>query len=173
MAPAPPQKDHCVTLEKHGWSHYFDVDLLDGEGPDLELPHPERQDHPGKTTSADITKYDSMLVLSHFKGHAMGGYGGALKQLSIGVASAYGKSYIHGAGHPEKMWSTDQDLFLSSMADAASSVINFFKGQLAYVNVMKEHIRRLRLRQQRGAALHEGHRHPRFHRPGCRRPGLP
>lgn len=130
-------KDHRVTLEKHGWSHYFDVDLLDGEGPDLELPIPNgktiRKNYVGK----DITKYDSMLVLSHFKGHAMGGYGGALKQLSIGVASAYGKGYIHGAGHPESMWSTDQDLFLSSMADAASSVINFFKGQLAYVNVMK------------------------------------
>lgn len=130
-------KDHRVTLEKHGWSHYFDVDLLDAEGPDLELEIPNGATIKKNYVGKDITKYDSMLVLSHFKGHAMGGYGGALKQLSIGVASAHGKAYIHGAGHPESMWSTDQDLFLSSMADAASSVINFFKGQLAYVNVMK------------------------------------
>ena len=77
-----------------------------------------------------------MLVLSHFKGHPMGGYGGALKQLSIGCASSYGKAYIHGAGGPSKLWAADHDLLLESMADAASSVVNFFKEKIAYINVM-------------------------------------
>ena len=85
----------------------------------------------------NIVEYDSMLVLSHFKGHPMGGYGGALKQLSIGVASSYGKAYIHGAGVPANIWSADHDSFLESMADAAGSVIEYFKGNLVYVNVMK------------------------------------
>ena len=85
----------------------------------------------------NLARYDSMLVLSHFKGHPMGGYGGALKQLSIGVASSYGKAYIHGAGHADELWSADHNLFLESMADAASSVVNYLKGQLAYINVMK------------------------------------
>ena len=85
----------------------------------------------------DILNYDSMLVLSHFKGHPMGGYGGALKQLSIGVASSYGKAYIHGAGVPENLWTADHDAFLESMADAAGSVVDFFRGNLIYVNVMK------------------------------------
>lgn len=85
----------------------------------------------------DIRNYDSMLVLSHFKGHPMGGYGGALKQLSIGVASSYGKAYIHGAGEPDKLWTADHDLFLESMADAAGSVVEYFKDRIAYVNVMK------------------------------------
>ena len=78
-----------------------------------------------------------MLILSHFKGHPMGGYGGALKQLSIGVASSFGKAYIHGAGEPEKIWTSDHDSFLESMADAAGSIVEFFKGNLAYINVMK------------------------------------
>lgn len=84
-----------------------------------------------------IVNYDSMLVLSHFKGHPMGGYGGALKQLSIGVASSYGKAYIHGAGDPKNLWGSDHDSFLESMADAASSVVSYFKGQMVYINVMK------------------------------------
>ena len=78
-----------------------------------------------------------MLVLSHFKGHPMGGYGGALKQLSIGVASSYGKAYIHGAGEVEKIWTADHDSFLESMADAAKSVVEYFKGNIIYINVMK------------------------------------
>jgi uncharacterized Fe-S center protein len=78
-----------------------------------------------------------MLVLSHFKGHPMGGYGGALKQLSIGVASSFGKAYIHGAGEPEKIWTADHDSFLESMADAAANIVDYFKGNLLYVNVMK------------------------------------
>ena len=128
---------HLRLFEDHGWNKYFTVDLLDAQGPDLELDIPQgkviRKNYVGK----DIVNYDSMLVLSHFKGHPMGGYGGALKQLSIGVASSYGKAYIHGAGVPEHIWSADHDAFLEAMADAAGSVVEYFKGQLVYVNVMK------------------------------------
>ncbi len=128
---------HLQTLKKHGWSRYFDVDLLDAQGPDLELDIPGGKRIQKNYVGKNIAKYNSMLVLSHFKGHPMGGYGGAIKQLSIGVASSYGKAYIHGAGEPEKIWTADHDLFLESMADAALSVIKYFKGNMAYVNVMK------------------------------------
>lgn len=128
---------HLKTLEKHGWSQYFKVDLLDGEGPDLELDIPDGKVIQKNYVGKDLAQYDSMLVLSHFKGHPMGGYGGALKQLSIGVASSYGKAYIHGAGEPEKIWTADHTLFLESMADAAKSVVDYFKGNIVYVNVMK------------------------------------
>lgn len=128
---------HLRTLSKHGWSEHFKVDLLDAEGPDLELDIPDGKVIKKNYIGKDIVNYDSMLVLSHFKGHPMGGYGGALKQLSIGVASSYGKAYIHGAGEPEKIWTADHDLFLESMADAAKSVVDYFKGNMAYVNVMK------------------------------------
>ena len=128
---------HLRTLSKHGWSEHFKVDLLDAEGPDLELDIPDGKVIKKNYIGKDIVNYDSMLVLSHFKGHPMGGYGGALKQLSIGVASSYGKAYIHGAGEPEKIWTADHDLFLESMADAAKSVVDYFKGNTAYVNVMK------------------------------------
>ena len=128
---------HRRLIADHGWNRYFSVDLLDAQGPDLELDIPDgkviRKNYVGK----DIVNYDSMLVLSHFKGHPMGGYGGALKQLSIGVASSYGKAYIHGAGVPEHIWSADHNSFLEAMADAAGSVVEHFKGQLVYVNVMK------------------------------------
>ena len=128
---------HIKTLADHGWSKYFKVDLLDAAGPDLELPIPNGRVIQKNYVGKDIVNYDSMLVLSHFKGHPMGGYGGAIKQLSIGVASSFGKAYIHGAGDPEKIWSADHDSFLESMADAAQSVIDYFHGQVAYVNVMK------------------------------------
>lgn len=128
---------HLETIAKHGWSKYFRVDLLDGEGPDLELAIPEGKRIQKNFVGKNIVNYDSMLVLSHFKGHPMGGYGGALKQLSIGVASSYGKAYVHGSGEPEKIWTSDHDAFLESMADAALSVIKYFKGNIVYVNVMK------------------------------------
>lgn len=128
---------HRELLKDHGWSKYFAVDLLDAQGPDLELDIPGGKRIQKNFVGKDIAGYDSMLVLSHFKGHPMGGYGGALKQLSIGVASSYGKAHIHGAGDPEKLWTADHDSFLESMADAAGSVIDFFKGNLLYVNVMK------------------------------------
>ena len=128
---------HLVTIREHGWNRDFDVEILDDEGPDevFEIPNGKviQKNYVGK----NIKKYDSLLVLSHFKGHPMGGYGGALKQLSIGVASAFGKAYIHGAGVPEEIWTADHDSFLRSMADAASSVVEYFKGNAIYVNVMK------------------------------------
>lgn len=128
---------HLKTIEKHGWSRYFNVDLLDAEGPDLVLDIPDGKVIQKNYVGKDIANYNGMLVLSHFKGHPMGGYGGALKQLSIGCASSYGKAYIHGAGIPEDIWTADHDLFLESMADAASSVHDYFKDNIVYINVMK------------------------------------
>ena len=128
---------HRKLFEYHGWLEHYTVDLLDAEGPDLELPIPNGKAIQKNFVGKDITAYDSMLVLSHFKGHPSGGYGGALKQLSIGCASSYGKAYIHGAGDPEKFWTVDHDSFLRSMADAAGSVVELFKGNIVYVNVMK------------------------------------
>lgn len=128
---------HRRLLADHGWSRSFPVDLLDAEGPDLELPIPGGKVIQKNFVGKDLLRYDSLLVLSHFKGHPVGGYGGALKQLSIGIGSSYGKAYIHGAGDVEKIWSSDHDSFLESMADAASSVVNFFNGNALYVNVMK------------------------------------
>lgn len=128
---------HLKTIEKHGWSRYFDVDLLDAEGPDLVLDIPDGKVIQKNYVGKDIANYNGMLVLSHFKGHPMGGYGGALKQLSIGCASSYGKAYIHGAGVPEDMWTANHDLFLESIADAASSVHDYFKDNIVYINVMK------------------------------------
>ena len=133
---------HKKLLEEHNWNKYFNVDLMDEEGPDkvLEIPNGKvlKENFVGK----DIDNYDSMLVLSHFKGHPMGGYGGALKQLSIGCASSEGKSWIHSAGQSKnqyEIWNNlpEQDKFLESMADAASSVHNLFKGRIVYINVMK------------------------------------
>lgn len=128
---------HLALLEDHGWNRYFTVDLLDAQGPDLELPIPKGKVIHKNFVGKDIANYDSMLVLSHFKGHPMGGYGGALKQLSIGFASSFGKAYIHGAGDPKQLWTADHDSFLESMADAASSVVEYFKGNAVYINVMK------------------------------------
>ena len=133
---------HKKLIEEHGWNKYFTVDLLDAEGPDLELDIPNGRVIKENYVGKDLVNYDSMLVLSHFKGHAMGGYGGALKQLSIGCASSDGKSWIHTAGktrHQEELWSkvAEQDKFLESMADAASSVIDYFKGNIVYINIMK------------------------------------
>lgn len=130
-------KKHLKTLEEHGWSRYFKVDLLDAQGPDLELPIPGGKRIQKNFVGKNLAEYDSLLVLSHFKGHPMGGFGGALKQLSIGVASSFGKAYIHGAGDPEAIWTAEHDSFLESMADATSSVVEFFHGNAVYINVMK------------------------------------
>ena len=131
---------HQVLMEKHGWNKYFDVDIMDAEG-DLELDIPNGKVIKKNYVGKNISNYDSMLVLSHFKGHPMGGYGGALKQLSIGVASSSGKTYIHTAGKTvkqEELWdnTAEQNLFLESMADAASSVVNYFNGNIIYINVL-------------------------------------
>ena len=128
---------HKKLMEYHGWSHYFPVDILDAEGPDMELAIPAGKKINRNLVGKNLANYDSILVLSHFKGHPMGGYGGALKQLSIGLASSFGKAWIHGVGEPEKKWTADHDSFLESMADAAYSVVEYFGGKIAYINVMK------------------------------------
>lgn len=132
---------HLKLLEYHGWSHYFPVDLMDAEGPDLELPIPGGKQLHKNLVGKNLANYDSMLVLSHFKGHPMGGFGGALKQLSIGCGSSAGKAYIHSAGVTDdqyQVWDhvAPQDAFLEAMADAASSVVKHFNGNMAFVNIM-------------------------------------
>ena len=135
-------ESHRKLLEEHGWTKYFPVDLMDAEGPDVIWPIPNgkilKENHLGK----HIVNYDSMLVLAHFKGHPMGGYGGALKQLSIGCASRAGKALIHSAGATDDRFETWQKhassvVFPEAMADAASSVVEHFQGKIAFINVMK------------------------------------
>lgn len=135
-------ESHLKLIEEHGWSKYFDVDLMDAEGPDVvwQIPNGKvlKENHVGK----NIVNYDSMLVLAHFKGHPMGGYGGALKQLSIGCASSKGKALIHSAGKTDDRFETWQQHassteFPEAMADSAFSVEEHFKGNIAYINVMK------------------------------------
>lgn len=133
---------HKELIKEHEWDKYFPFDLLDEEGPDMELDVPNGQVLKKNYVGKDLANYDSLLVLSHFKGHAMGGYGGALKQLSIGCASSAGKTLIHTAGatnDQRELFNNlpEQDKFLEAMADAASSVVNYFKGNAAYINVMK------------------------------------
>ncbi len=133
---------HRELIKEHEWDKYFPFDLLDAEGPDMELNIPNGKVLKKNYVGKDLAKYDSLLVLSHFKGHAMGGYGGALKQLSIGCASSAGKTLIHTAGvtdNQKELFNNlpEQDRFLEAMADAASSVVDYFKGNIVYINVMK------------------------------------
>ncbi len=133
-------KKHKKTFEKHGWTQYFDVDLMDENG-SVQFDVPNGKQIKKNFVGKNLLNYNSMLVVSHFKGHPMGGFGGALKQLSIGCASTAGKAYIHSAGKTKSqklVWLKlpAQDLFLESMADAASSVVEHFKGQIAFINVM-------------------------------------
>lgn len=132
---------HKKLIEDHGWTKYFDVDIMDADGDDMVLDIPNGKVLKQNFVGKNMKNYDSMLVLSHFKGHPMGGYGGALKQLSIGCASSEGKSWIHSAGHTKDqtvVWGNlpEQNLFLESMADAASSVVNYFKDNILFINVM-------------------------------------
>ena len=133
---------HRALLAEHGWTKYFDVDLMDAEGPDVIWPIPNGKILKENRLGKNILHYDSMLVLAHFKGHPMGGYGGALKQLAIGCASRAGKALIHSAGRTDDRYETwkqhaDSTVFPEAMADAASSVAEHFKGRIAYINVMK------------------------------------
>ena len=126
---------HLKLLDKHEWTKYYNVDLLDETDEiALEVKNPKhiKENYVGK----NIENYDSMLVLSHFKGHPMGGYGGALKNISIGLASSHGKANIHGAGKPDEMWTADHDSFLESMAEAAKTVVDYEKGNMVFINVM-------------------------------------
>ncbi|MDY3072373.1 MAG: DUF362 domain-containing protein [Eubacteriales bacterium] len=125
---------HLDTMEKHGWNA-FPVDILDAEG-ELALPVRGGFHLTENYVGAHMTNYDSLLVLSHFKGHPMGGFGGALKNISIGLASAHGKAVIHGAGDAAKLWSAEQKSFLESMADADESILRYWGERIAFVNVM-------------------------------------
>ena len=132
---------HKKLIENHGWTKYFNVDIMDAEGNDVVLSIPNGKVIKENYVGKNIANYDSMLVLSHFKGHPMGGYGGALKQLSIGCASSEGKTWIHSAGREKdqtKLWDDlpEQDKFLESMADSASSVVEYFKNKIAFINIM-------------------------------------
>lgn len=132
---------HKELINEHGWAKYFNVDILDSIDNDLKLDIPNGKIIKENYLGRNIENYDSMLVISHFKGHPMGGYGGALKQLSIGCASSRGKAWIHSAGKTldqKILWNNlpEQDLFLESMADAASSVVNYFKDNIVYINIM-------------------------------------
>ena len=126
---------HLKLLDKHEWTKYYNVDLLDEiDEVALEVKNPKyiKENYVGK----NIENYDSMLVLSHFKGHPMGGYGGALKNISIGLASSHGKANIHGAGKPDGMWTADHNSFLESMAEAAKTIVDYEKGNMVFINVM-------------------------------------
>lgn len=129
-------KDHWETMKLHGWTEIADVDIMDEEG-ELELPIPNGKKIQKNFVGDHIKNYDSLLVLTHFKGHPMGGFGGSLKNISIGLASSHGKAYIHGVGVPENFWEADHDSFLESMADAAQSIATYFGKKIAYINVMK------------------------------------
>ena len=132
---------HLELLKEHGWSDYFNVDIMDAEGPDKVLDIPNHLKIDKNYVGKHIDNYDSMLVISHFKGHPMSGFGGALKQLSIGCASSSGKAWIHSAGktlEQKKLMDNiaEQDDFIMSMADAASSVFKYFNGNMAFINIM-------------------------------------
>ncbi len=132
---------HMKLLNHHGWTKYFTVDLLDAEGPDLKVEIPNGKVIKENYLGKNIQDYDSMIVLAHFKGHPVGGYGGALKQLSIGCASSEGKCLIHSGGFTNDqsvVWdhTAPQDVFCEAMADAAESVVEYFKGNIVYVNIM-------------------------------------
>lgn len=127
---------HKQTMQLHGWIEIADVDIMDAEG-QVELPVVGGKQLETNYVGKNLLDYDSMLVLSHFKGHPMGGYGGALKNISIGIASSYGKKYIHGVRDIDNFWHSDHDSFLECMADAAKSVVDHFGGRMAFVNIMK------------------------------------
>lgn len=128
-------KEHWETMKLHGWTDIAKVDIMDADG-ELILDIPGGKRIQKNYVGSHIANYDSMLVLSHFKGHPMGGFGGALKNISIGIASSHGKAYIHGAGEPEKIWTADHNSFLESMADASKSIVNYFADKMVFINVM-------------------------------------
>lgn len=126
---------HWETMKLHGWTDIAPVDIMDEEG-EIALPVEGGTFLKENFVGKNLQNYDSLLVLSHFKGHPMGGFGGAIKNISIGIASSHGKAHIHGAGVPEEIWSADHDSFLASMAEAAQSIAARFAGKVAYINVM-------------------------------------
>ncbi|MCH5353180.1 MAG: DUF362 domain-containing protein [Acutalibacter sp.] len=127
---------HWDTMKLHGWTDIADVDIMDEDG-EIELTVNGGKRIQKNYVGKNMANYDSLLVLSHFKGHPMGGFGGALKNISIGLASSHGKAYIHGAGVPEEIWTAEHNSFLESMADAAKTILEYFPGKIAFLNVMK------------------------------------
>ncbi len=131
---------HWQTVHDHGYDSIAPVDLMDEEG-QMRIPVRDRRHIKYDIVGNHLPRYTYMVNLSHFKGHAMGGYGGALKNASIGVASADGKAYIHSAGKMdsvEGLWSNiaEQDKFLESMASAAQGVADYFGDNIVYINIM-------------------------------------
>ena len=127
---------HLQVAEDHGFTAIADVDIMDADG-EIELPIEGGTYLTEDIVGSHLSDYDSMMVLSHFKGHPMGGFGGSLKNISIGVASRGGKSWIHSAGTAkEGMQAWPQNPFLCSMAEAAWAVDNHFGEQITYVNVL-------------------------------------
>ncbi|MCM1064559.1 MAG: DUF362 domain-containing protein [Eubacterium sp.] len=127
---------HWETMKLHGWTGIAKVDILDADG-EIELAVPEGKKIRKNFVGVNLNNYDSMLVLSHFKGHPMGGFGGALKNISIGLASSHGKAYIHGVGDVDAFWTSDHDSFLESMADASKTIVDRFGENIVFINVMK------------------------------------
>ncbi len=132
--------EHWKAIKEHGFTDIANVDIMDEEG-DMAIPVKNGLHLKENYVGAHLANYDSMLMLSHFKGHAMGGFGGALKNMSIGVASSAGKAWIHTAGKtrvPDELWANlpEQDHFLESMAEADEAVIDYMKGNIVYINVI-------------------------------------
>jgi uncharacterized protein len=131
--------EHWKAIEEHGFTKLFKVDIMDEEG-EIELPIKNGKHFKVNYVGSHLANYDSLLVLSHFKGHQMGGFGGALKNTSIGIASSKGKLHIHTAGSndPNGFFSTPQDAFLESMAEAASTIVEYKKNNIVFINVMRD-----------------------------------
>ncbi len=127
---------HMQTAEDHGFTEIADVDIMDADG-SMSIPITGGENLTEDYVGTHLANYDSMITLSHFKGHAMGGFGGAIKNMSIGVASKEGKCWIHSAGSSmTSPWGGEQDPFLESMAEATSGVIDYFDGKIVYISVM-------------------------------------
>ena len=126
---------HYQVAEDHGYTEIADVDIMDEDG-SMTLPVTEGTNLEENYVGSHFANYDYYVVLSHFKGHSMAGYGGAIKNISIGIASAEGKSHIHSGGTGGSMWGGDQDAFLESMAEAGKSVVDYLEGNILYINVM-------------------------------------
>ncbi len=126
---------HYQVAEDHGYTAIADVDIMDEDG-SMTLPVTGGDNLTENYVGAHFADYDYYVVLSHFKGHAMAGFGGAIKNISIGIASSEGKSHIHSGGTGGSMWGGDQDAFLESMAEAGKSVVDYLDGKILYINVM-------------------------------------
>lgn len=126
---------HYQVAEDHGYTAIADVDIMDEDG-SMSLPVEGGDNLTENYVGAHFENYDYFVVLSHFKGHAMAGYGGAIKNISIGIASSEGKTHIHTGGNGGSMWSGEQDAFLESMAEAGKSVADSLNGNILYINVM-------------------------------------